>query len=78
VLSYRIRIIAGGHRQIEGINYTETFSATAKMPIVHAVLANTTHQNWETEHIDIESAYLYAPLKEETYMKAPRGMLKPG
>ena len=33
-LSYWVRIIAGGHRQVKGINYTETFSATAKMPTV--------------------------------------------
>ena len=33
-LSYQVRIIAGRHRQVKGINYTETFSATAKMPTV--------------------------------------------
>lgn len=27
VQSYRVRIVAGGHRQVEGVNYTETFSA---------------------------------------------------
>ena len=32
ILSYQVRIVAGGHRQIKGINYTETFSAAAKMP----------------------------------------------
>ena len=34
VQSYRVRIIASGHRQVEGVNYTETFSAAAKMPTV--------------------------------------------
>ena len=34
ILSYQVRIVAGGHRQIKGINYTETFSAAAKMPTV--------------------------------------------
>ena len=34
VQSYRVRIVAGGHRQVEGVNYTETFSAAAKMPTV--------------------------------------------
>jgi hypothetical protein len=28
--SYRVRIVAGGHKQIEGENYTETFSAATK------------------------------------------------
>ena len=34
VQSYRVQIVAGRHRQVEGVNYTETFSAAAKMPTV--------------------------------------------
>ena len=78
VQSYRVRIVAGGHKQVEGVNYTETFSAAAKMPTVRAVLANAAHQDWEIEHIDVKSAYLNAKLNEMIYMKAPRGVLKPG
>ena len=78
VQSYRVRIVAGGHRQVEGVNYMETFLAAAKMPIVHVVLANAAHQNWEIEHVDVKSAYLNVLLKEVIYMKAPRGMLKLG
>ena len=44
------RIVAGCHRQIEGINYTEMFSAAAKMPTVHAVLTNAAQQDWAIEH----------------------------
>ena len=68
--------MAGGHRQVEGVNYSETFSAAAKMPTVCAVLANTTQQDWEIEHVDVKSAYLNALLKETVYMKAPHGVLK--
>ena len=32
VQSYQVRIVAGGHRQIEGVNYTETFLAATKIP----------------------------------------------
>jgi hypothetical protein len=78
VQSYRVRIVAGGHKQVEGVNYTETFSAAAKMPTVRVVLANAAHQDWEIEHVDVKSAYLNAPLKETIYMKPPRGVLKPG
>ena len=68
VQCYRVRIVAGGHRQVEGVNYTKTFLAAAKIPTVCAVLANAAHQDWEIEHIDIKSVYLNAPLKEEIYM----------
>ena len=45
IQAYRVRIVAGGHRQVEGINYTETFSAAAKMPTVRVVLASAAHQD---------------------------------
>jgi Reverse transcriptase (RNA-dependent DNA polymerase) len=60
------------------VNYTETFSAAAKMPTVCAVLANAAHQDWEIKHVDVKSAYLNAELKETIYIKALRGVLKPG
>ena len=78
IQSYRVRIVAGGHRQVEGVNYSETFSAAAKMPTVRVVLANAAVQDWEIEHVDVKSAYLNAPLEETIYMKPPRGVLKPG
>ena len=78
ILSYWVRIVAGGYRQIKGINYTKTFSAAAKMPTVRVILANAAHQDWEIEHIDIKSAYLNAKLKEIIYMKPPRGVLRKG
>ena len=56
IQSYRVRIVAGGHRQVEGLNYTETFSAAAKMPIVRVVLVNAAEQDWEIEHVDVKSA----------------------
>ena len=78
IKSYRVRIVAGGHRQVEGVNYTETFSSADKIPTVHLVLANTAKLNWEIEHVDIKSAYLNAPLKEMVYMCPPHGVLKAG
>jgi hypothetical protein len=76
--SYRVRIVARGHKQVEGINYMETFSAAVKMPTVRVVLANAAERDWEIHQIDVKSAYLQAPLKETIYMRPPHGVLKPG
>ena len=64
IQSYRVQIVAGGHRQVQGVNYTETFSSATKMPTVCAVLANAAELDWEIEHVDVKSAYLNALLKE--------------
>jgi len=76
IQSYQVQIVAGGHRQVEGVNYSKTFSAAAKMPTIRPILTNATQQDWDIEHIDVKSAYLNAPLKEMVYMKAPHGVLK--
>ena len=73
VQTYRVRIIAGGHKQVEGVNYTETFAAAAKLPSVRVILANVARLDWEIHHVDVKSAYLNALLKERVYMKIPRG-----
>ena len=78
IQSYRVRIVAGGHRQVQEVNDTKTFSSAMKMPTVHAVLANATELDWEIEHVDVKSAYLNAPLKETVFMQPPQGVLKPG
>jgi hypothetical protein len=74
----RARIVAGGHKQVEGIDYTETFAAAAKMPSVRVVLANAAVHDWEIHHIDVKSAYLNAPMDKVVYMKPPQGVLKKG
>ena len=63
---------------MEGVNYTKTFSAAAKMLTIRAILANAAHQSWEIEHIDVKSVYLNVLLSETIYMKPLRGVLKPG
>ena len=78
ITSYRVHIVTGGHRQVEGVNYSKTFSSAAKMPTIWVVLVNAATQDWEIEHVDVKSAYLNATLKETIYMKPPQGVLKPG
>ena len=65
-----MEIVAGGHKQVEGINYTETFSAAVKAPTVRVVLANAAERDCEIHQIDVKSAYLQAPLKETIYEAA--------
>ena len=31
ILKYKVRLVAGGHRQVKGLNYNETFAAAAKI-----------------------------------------------
>ena len=75
--TYRVQIVAGGHKQVKGHSYNKTFAAAAKSPSIRVFLANAAHQDWEIEHVDVKSAYLNAPLREKVYIKVPPGILKP-
>ena len=78
ISSWRVRLVAGGHRQTYGVDYEETFAMAAKMPSIRVVLGNAAQQDWEIHQVDVKSAYLNAPLEEEVYMLPPAGLLKPG
>ena len=67
----------GGHKQVEGKSYNETFTAADKSPLIRVVLGNAAHQDWEIKHVDVKSAYFNTPLKEKVFMKLPPGVLKP-
>ena len=71
-----MRIVVGGHCQIEGINYTETFAVAAKLPSEQVIMANSAIYDWEIYHIDVKSVYINAPLKDLVYMEIPRGARK--
>ena len=45
ITSYQVCIVTVGHRQVEGVNYSETFSSAAKMPTIWAVLVNAATQD---------------------------------
>jgi hypothetical protein len=69
-------LIVNGQRQKFGVDYFNTFTATANMSTIHTVLAMAAQQDWEIHQIDIKSTYLYASIQEEIYMHVPPGYLR--
>jgi hypothetical protein len=51
VLRRKVRIAAGGHRQVEGINYTETFVSAAKIATIRIILALAAKWDWEIDQV---------------------------
>jgi Lhr-like helicase len=48
------------------------------MSTICTILAMVAQHDWEIHQVDIKSAYLYADLKEEVYMRVLPGYLKAG
>eukprot|EP00253_Pinus_taeda_P004283 PITA_04283 len=69
-------LVAKGFSQVEGIDYTETFSPVAKMNSVHLVLSLVASFKGEVHQMDVKSAFLHGHLHEEIYMEQPIGFIQ--
>ncbi|MCI4389198.1 hypothetical protein PGIGA_G00095200, partial [Pangasianodon gigas] len=70
---YKARFVAKGYSQKLGTDYEETFSSTADMTSVRVVMQKAAQENLILHQMDVETAYLHAPIDCEIYMEQPEG-----
>ncbi|GMM59158.1 hypothetical protein DAKH74_057780 [Maudiozyma humilis] len=65
----KARLVAQGHRQIEGIDYTETFAPVVRYDSVRVLLALAACLKLEIQQMDVDTAFLNSPMDEPVYVK---------
>jgi hypothetical protein len=70
---YKARLVVGGHRQREGIDFNETFAPVVSYSTIRMLLALATVNNWEVHQMDFVTAFLNGQVEEEIYMAQPNG-----
>jgi hypothetical protein len=71
---FRARLVALGYSQIPGVDYTDNFAPVINDITYRIILLNWLINDWDSEVIDVETAFLYGNLEEEIYMKCPDGL----
>jgi hypothetical protein len=73
VSRYKARFVAKGCSQREGIDYTETFSPVIRLASLRVFFSIAAARDLEQGGLDIDTAFLYAPIKEDVYIRQPLG-----
>jgi hypothetical protein len=73
VSRFNARFVAKGCSQRACLDYTETFSPVIRMANLRLFLAIAAARDLELCHLDIDTAFLCAPIKEDVYISQPLG-----
>jgi hypothetical protein len=65
--------MAKGYSQVEGLDFGETYALVARLESIHILLAYATHHGFKLYQMDVKSAFLNGPIKEEVYIEQPPG-----
>jgi hypothetical protein len=66
-------LVAKGYSQVEGLDFDETYAPVARLESIRILLANATYHGFKLYQMDMKSAFLNGPIKEEVYVEQPPG-----
>nr|GEX67526.1 integrase, catalytic region, zinc finger, CCHC-type, peptidase aspartic, catalytic [Tanacetum cinerariifolium] len=69
--------IAKGYAQEEGIDFEESFAPVARLEAVQIFVAYAAHKSFPIYQMDVKTAFLNGPLKEEVYGAQPDKFVDP-
>jgi hypothetical protein len=67
----KARLVANGYSQVEGLDFGETYAPVARLESICILLAYATYHGFKLYQMDVKSAFLNGPIKEEVYVEQP-------
>jgi hypothetical protein len=69
----KARLVAKGYSQVKGLVFEETFAPVARLESIRILLAYATRHDFKLYQMDVKSAFLNGPIKEELCVEQPLG-----
>jgi hypothetical protein len=67
----KVRLVAKGYSQVEGLDFDETYAPVARLKSNRILLVYATYHSFKLYQMDVKSAFLNGPIKEEVYVEQP-------
>nr|GEW19315.1 putative ribonuclease H-like domain-containing protein [Tanacetum cinerariifolium] len=77
VIRNKVRLVAQGHTQEEGIDYEEVFAPIARIEAIRLFLAYASFMGFTVYQMDVKSVFLYGTIDEKVYVMQPPGFQDP-
>jgi hypothetical protein len=69
----KARLVAKGYSKVEGLDFVETYAPIARLESIYILLAYATYHGFKLYKMDVKSAFLNGPIKDELYVEQPLG-----
>nr|GEV96407.1 hypothetical protein [Tanacetum cinerariifolium] len=77
IIRNKSRLVAKGYAQKEGVDFEESFAPVARLEALRLFIPYATHKSFTIYQMDVKTAFLYGPLKEEVYVNQLDGFVDP-
>nr|GEX57793.1 Gag-Pol polyprotein [Tanacetum cinerariifolium] len=77
VIRNKVRLVAKGYAQEEGIDFEESFALIARLEGIRIFIAYAVHKSFPIYQMDMKTTFLNGPLKEEVYVAQQDGFVDP-
>ena len=75
-IKFKCRLVAGGHRQIQFLDYDETYAPVSRTMTLRVFLSVAAHNKWKVKQLDVTTAFLHGNIDTDVYMRQPDGFVE--
>lgn len=73
-MRHKTRLVVKSYSQRQGIDYDEVFAHMMRFESICVLILIAT-QRWILHHLDVKSTFLNGEIKEDLYVRQPKGFI---